>query len=640
MLGHHNHDFDAAAPNGIPNAVGDYYYGQDLSRDFNFLCELAAQWKSQFASYPVLISGGVVTPPGTAWLVNITAARALVDQAIVVTDGSVVWMVPPTTRADVKTMPVYLPAQTNLDIHTGGLMNPTANGTTLNYLTLSYGETTPSNGSRVRKKKAGTYNYERTPSYSLACGPTNPAGDATKVLLATLTVTAGGVVTIVSQESQKVSEASEANSLARRDSNGNLNVLDLATFVVDSNAKLAAWAANTPGNDYTRVLIRPGTWTLASGGVNLTNAGTKVVIGLPGNQLIFSESQYGLYYTSAPSIPISNEYYMKNINIQIVSTISTANGFYRCINLEQCISDAIGLSNDGIAYLECYNIIKCKGIGTSSGGNGIGFSACYYIEDSYGKGLCSNNGSYAYGFRNCTNISNCIVVVTGTANNAGVRGYYSCDNIINCKVDSMSPNGTGYANGFGTCNYLSQCKVTQSLSSCGDEFHGYRDCKNIINSEAILTYTGASLTISTRGFTFCDNISNCITIITSSAGIAMGYNGCDGISNCQGTVTGAQSSIFGLNFCSRVVGVLIEAAGSAAGAIVGIYNCQSVVVGCESRGLNSGAGAGYGYQNCKKCQQNKGHPSGASKTATYNTCYADAGTVNAVADTAAGGYNS
>jgi len=226
MLFHHNHDFDAAAPAGLPYAVGDYYYGQDLSRDFHFLCELAAQWKRQFQSFPVLISGGVTSYAGTAWLVNVTAAQALADVAVVVTDGSVVWAVPPTTRADVKTMPVYLPAQTNLDIHTGGAMSPTADGATPNYLCLSYAETTQANGTRTRKKKAGTYNYERQPSYTLSCGPTDPTGDATKVLLATLTVTAGGVVTVTAQSPEMVGSVATPYAIARRDSASRLQVAD------------------------------------------------------------------------------------------------------------------------------------------------------------------------------------------------------------------------------------------------------------------------------------------------------------------------------------------------------------------------------------------------------------------------------
>jgi hypothetical protein len=55
-----------------------------------------------------------------------------------------------------------------------------------------------------------------------------------------------------------------------------------ATYVVDSNAKLAAWAANTAGNDYTTVLIKTGTWTINTW-IDLIYAGTKRVISEAGN---------------------------------------------------------------------------------------------------------------------------------------------------------------------------------------------------------------------------------------------------------------------------------------------------------------------------------------------------------------------
>ena len=41
-----------------------------------------------------------------------------------------------------------------------------------------------------------------------------------------------------------------------------------ATFVVNSDETLAAWAAHTAGNDYSSVYIASGTYTLPSGGIN------------------------------------------------------------------------------------------------------------------------------------------------------------------------------------------------------------------------------------------------------------------------------------------------------------------------------------------------------------------------------------
>jgi hypothetical protein len=54
---------------------------------------------------------------------------------------------------------------------------------------------------------------------------------------------------------------------------------DQFTYLVDSDAALAAWCAATPGNDYTFVQIAQGTWSTSSG-VNLTASATKKVVGM------------------------------------------------------------------------------------------------------------------------------------------------------------------------------------------------------------------------------------------------------------------------------------------------------------------------------------------------------------------------
>lgn len=195
MLGHFNHGMDGAVPGGKPLGVGDIYYGQDLGRDFWFLLNSASGFKRMLSSYPALLSGGVVSY-ASAWLVNITEAYGLVDFPVQVTDGTVPWASLPVTRADVITAMAYLPAQVNFDVRgPGGYV---ANGSTTNYLYLKYAEDTPSNGNRNRQKGSGSYAYEQTPSFSLGCDTTNPSGDGSKLLLATLTITAAGVITIVS----------------------------------------------------------------------------------------------------------------------------------------------------------------------------------------------------------------------------------------------------------------------------------------------------------------------------------------------------------------------------------------------------------------------------------------------------------
>lgn len=198
MIDHFNHGVDAGSP-PVPEGVGDYFYGQDQSADFWYLSDLATRFRDVFVSYPVLISGGVVSAV-TNWQVNVSAAKAVVDFLVSIRDTTQAWGVPPQMRQEAVAALVSLPLQSGLDIHSGGDMNPTADGTTVNYLCLSYAEVTPVNGTRTKAKKAGSYAYAKAPSFSLSCGPVDPSGDDTKVLLATMTVTAAGVITIVSQE--------------------------------------------------------------------------------------------------------------------------------------------------------------------------------------------------------------------------------------------------------------------------------------------------------------------------------------------------------------------------------------------------------------------------------------------------------
>lgn len=84
-----------------------------------------------------------------------------------------------------------------------------------------------------------------------------------------------------------------------------------------------------------------------------------------------------------------------------------------------------------------------------------------------------------------------------------------------------------------------------------------------------------------------------------------------------------------------VLDSIIAASGDSSvigmGGITGAYNNK---LGTFTK---SGAGVGYGMMLCKKCQQNSVV---SASTAKYFQSYADSGTANACADTAAGGYNS
>jgi hypothetical protein len=283
------------------------------------------------------------------------------------------------------------------------------------------------------------------------------------------------------------------------------------TFVVDSNDALAAWANNTAGNDYTSVLIMPGTWTSANG-VNLTTAGTKVVYGMPGSKLSLT-SQYGLRYTSRPS---TNDYGVEGVNVT-----GSNYDFYRCTNLTNCTGTG---SNYG--FYNCTNLTNCTGTGSN-----YGFYTCENLTNCTGNEFytclnltnCTGTGSN-YSFYNCESLTNCIgndfyscTNLTNCFGNSSNYSFHSCTNLTNCSGSSTSSN---HNYGFYTCMNLTNCSGYAYSEAIGTAF--YR-CENLTNCTGI----GESYSSSGYGFLLCMNLTNCTG--TGIGGYGAGFNQCKGM---------------------------------------------------------------------------------------------------------------
>jgi hypothetical protein len=175
------------------------------------------------------------------------------------------------------------------------------------------------------------------------------------------------------------------------------------TFVVDSDAALAAWANVEAEKNYSHVLIKSGTWTSALA-VNLTAAGTKAVVGQAGNLLSFT-SQYGLKYDALAA----DDCWIQGVNVALDyrghGNIQ-ANGFYYCAQLSNCTAMVLGSGYaPGIGFYYCNNIINCMGItgarlggADGDGGSGAGFYQCRYMlfnkSDSYTNCFMSTGSEY------------------------------------------------------------------------------------------------------------------------------------------------------------------------------------------------------------------------------------------------------
>jgi hypothetical protein len=296
-------------------------------------------------------------------------------------------------------------------------------------------------------------------------------------------------------------------------------------LVIDSNAKFLSW--QTSGT-WPKVLIRTGTWTLASGGIDLTARGTKAIVGESGSQLLFANTDKGLYYTS---LPTDSDHYIRDVAVSCAYTGSstgftnctnltnctaigngtvTGVGLYGCSNLNGCIgqgtgTDTVNINNSGYGFSSCTNLNGCVGTGTGTGGSvqgdasglgaGAGFFNCSILSHCIGKGYASNTTASATlyleagGFFKCSYLSNCNGTGTSTGTATVVAtvtvagwGFFTCDHAVNCKgtgsgTGTGTPNSAGAGYGFFACTNVTSCIASATGIGTGlGAGYGYTSC--------------------------------------------------------------------------------------------------------------------------------------------------------------------
>ena len=150
-MNHHNHQYSG----GIPLAVGDRYYGQDLGRDFNYLRQAAglAFSTGRHSSPTLLTMGGIITQAVGANQLSIPAFGAIIPVTVTI-PGDAGALIPPTTSTEEVMVLIKQSAQTV----TSGISTTDLDGVTLNYIKAAISEETVY--TRARAKKAGSYDYE------------------------------------------------------------------------------------------------------------------------------------------------------------------------------------------------------------------------------------------------------------------------------------------------------------------------------------------------------------------------------------------------------------------------------------------------------------------------------------------------
>lgn len=177
---------------GIPLALGDRYYSQDLIRDHWFQQDRLGQLIADMGEGgSMILSGGEVTQ-GTGDTLNITPCIGYHKLSVEIPDTFA--SIPPTVMdADVEAVRVVSTQQTNLVIASAVL-----DGTTPNYVKLTYSES--AGNIRTRAKKVGDYSYEMVPSFAITVDDTPPT--AYEICLRVFTGSAGGSFTFYSYDTE------------------------------------------------------------------------------------------------------------------------------------------------------------------------------------------------------------------------------------------------------------------------------------------------------------------------------------------------------------------------------------------------------------------------------------------------------
>ena len=462
--------FLGSHPNKLPDGLGDIYMEQDRIRDFAWVWDRVGALAADIAGVTAfLASGGIVTAHAGNTTVDVTAGVGYAPFTIPLANTAA--NPPLTADEDLTSVRVAWGAQTGIG---------TLAGTTTYYVKVIYAEV--DSLTRQRLRAVGTWAFTKTPSYTFVIDTSAPT--AYQILLATLTVNAGSI-TAVNQ--------------AAWTTPGNLY-----DIVIDSNAKLDAWARATLGQ-FKRVLIKTGTWTASALGptagvlINLDNTGTTYVFSEKGSSINYSGSyggtMYGLYHVTR-STDLSVERFD---NVKVIIT-NTSN-------------------NNGWAIHNCTNLFNCTGSGTATSGCGRGFNNCDCL--SHCTGISSGNvTAIGTGFYSCTNVVNCYGSGTGSGSFEN-SGFYSCNWLTDC---TGTGTGSGTAEGFGGCKYLSNCTGTGTAPGTSTGA-GFYQCQSIVN--CVGTGSGGSSSGNGLGFASCVGVTLCAGQgLAAGSGNGYGFNGC------------------------------------------------------------------------------------------------------------------
>jgi len=347
---------------GVPIALGDRYYGQDLGRDIDYLRSLPGQeLRNMFNSFPAFISGGLVTQ-GAGVTLNITAAVALCKFAVTVPNSYASF--PPTTQSKDIVVLVSSTQQTNLAV--------TPAGTT--YVKLRYKE---ANGaSRTHAWAGGSQVYDVTDSFEFVVNGT-PNTDY-DVLLATFTES-GGILTITQRDWTNTRVLNYNLPFVQRNViiNGGFNVAQRNTSFTDASSAnfytLDRW-------EYTRVGTGRATIAQVASTVSSTRYAYRVTVTTNDAAVATTD-----YYQSHQKVEGYDFIPLKNSTALVSFYVTAAKAGIYCLAAVNSAGDRAYIKEYTIATAATRQLIKLEiPFGTETTGtwlstNGIGVNLIWTI---------------------------------------------------------------------------------------------------------------------------------------------------------------------------------------------------------------------------------------------------------------------
>lgn len=591
LKNHFNHEYNGGSPN-IPNAVGDRFYGQDLTRDFNFLLENAGLVMKDVAGLMPIIISGLIATKGAGNTLNITTGLGYAEFDISTTDTP--WALPPTiTTGTMEAIRIDADAETNLALSSAVLDN-----VTVNYIKLRYKN--DDGDTRVRAKKAGTYSYIQEASHEYIVDDVSPT--AKDCCLGSFVSVGGAVPAIISKEnrtekylSMNVSTQDDLNSLIERVGANLYKFKDVvkSIFLKEDSGSIGykmfgATSFLSDGDDWGQLQTNNCGYIFCESGAffdlgikqsyitcdtnNFNYMGIRLVGDTASDEFISNcfnvTGTHGTMYncgvnlrntkTTFRAFTGNNIKTNKYIGCYVTNIlgINTTRAFEQCYNLESCyVSDVANTSGGNIVLItECTNVngLKVENISSVDGvlriihnSNTVN-NVCITNVDNTGSGLTQ----VITGTDNICNVS----ITTVDSNSTGtIYGIDTCNNITNCTLDDFDQIGTGVLRAFNGCKKISNCKTSDFLSNSTGELRIFASCNEISNIEIDqIDVTGS---IALYGFHTCNRITNIkMNDFDSVDGDLIAFQTSNNSSNI--TITDMDTSgtgdIYGFHTCNRI----------------------------------------------------------------------------------------